>query len=329
MIRSLPRSLTAVVAITASVAFLAAAADSAIAKSTVFAFSSTPSTTRAGAHPTVVTTVEPGNRFSQSPMPACECDDPKDIVIHTPAGVIANPHVISECSLAELSVFACPPESQVGLIVLHLGADWIAQPLYRTVPRAEEAALFVFLAPVGFPIPQYIAVNARTGGDYGLDFDTTGIEHALPPSYIGNIFWGVPGDASHDLLRFGRGEQIIACSSNPTAAVSEDRIPGDCGSKPPHSSSLPLAPFTQNPTTCVGPLSSSIETIAYDVEADHAEAPWPATTGCDKLSFNPSLAAPSRPPPRPTLPRAWRSTSRCLSSRPRHALALGDPRDYR
>jgi hypothetical protein len=34
-----------------------------------------------------------------------------------------------------------------------------------------------------------------------------------------------------------------------------------------------------------------METLAYDRERDFAERPWPATTGCDQLSFNPSLSA--------------------------------------
>ena len=42
---------------------------------------------------------------------------------------------------------------------------------------------------------------------------------------------------------------------------------------------------------CEGPLSTSFETIAYDHETDRKEAIYPAITGCDQLSFNPSLSA--------------------------------------
>ena len=56
-------------------------------------------------------------------------------------------------------------------------------------------------------------------------------------------------------------------------------------------SSLPIAPMNQAPTTCVGPLESTIDVFSYDLEWTHAQADWPATTGCDALSFDPSLAA--------------------------------------
>jgi hypothetical protein len=271
-------------------ALLAIVTSSAAAKSNIFFYSNGPSTTQAGAHPNIVAAVEPGNRFSQSPKPPCECDDPKDIAFHAPQGVIANPHVISECTAAELATFSCPPDSQAGLVVLHF-FGWGALPIYRTIPQAGQAGELAFLPPLGVAIPQYVAINARTGGDYGLDFTTLGINHALPPSYVANIFWGVPAAHSHDVLRFGQGERGIECSVNPLAAIAEDVIPGDCSKKPPHVSSLPSAPLTQNPTTCVGPLTSSVDLTSYDGETDHAEATWPATTGCDKLSFNPSLAA--------------------------------------
>ena len=47
----------------------------------------------------------------------------------------------------------------------------------------------------------------------------------------------------------------------------------------------------QNPTTCVGPLESTIRVLSYDLGRTQAADPWPATTGCDALSFDPSLAA--------------------------------------
>ncbi len=148
-------------------------AERAEAKSTVFTFTNTPSGTQAGSHPNVLTSTELGNRFNQGPMPACECNDPKDVTIHAPAGLVANPHVVSECTTAELSTFSCPPDAQAGFVVLRF-FSWGVIPLYRTVPQEGQAALFVFLPPIGIAIPQYIAINARTGGDYGIDFTVTG-----------------------------------------------------------------------------------------------------------------------------------------------------------
>jgi hypothetical protein len=66
---------------------------------------------------------------------------------------------------------------------------------------------------------------------------------------------------------------------------------GSEGPKAPIETSIPIKPMLQAPTTCIGPLESTLETIAYDNEHDAASAPWPETTGCDLLGFNPSLSA--------------------------------------
>jgi hypothetical protein len=217
-------SVSLLAAIVATLAF----AGSAAAKSEVFSFSNSPTGTQAGSHPNIVTAIEPGTRFNQSPLPACECDDPKDITTHAPAGLIANPHVVSECSAAELATFSCSPDAQLGVVVLRL-LGYATMPLYRTTPQAGQAGLFAFLAPVGaVPIPQYIVASARTGGDFGLDLKVVGIEHVLPPSFIGILTWGVPGLSAHDPLRFGPGEKSIGCSSNPKTccrATARKRTP--------------------------------------------------------------------------------------------------------
>src|SRR5262245_24645693 len=73
---------------TALVLLLGAHTDSASAKSEIFRFESNPSTTQAGGHPDVFTTFELGGRDNQEKVP-CECNDPKDVIQHIPAGVSA------------------------------------------------------------------------------------------------------------------------------------------------------------------------------------------------------------------------------------------------
>jgi hypothetical protein len=288
----------------AALATLAAAiplgSGSAAAKSTIFEFSITPSETQAGGHPDIVTHLALGNRVTQSSIP-CECNDPKDVTTHAPAGVIANPSVVSICTQAQLATFDCPADAQVGFVSFQLFSVGLAVPLYEATPQAGQAALLVFTVPLGNIVaPQYTAINARTGGDFGLDFKVIGISHAINfPSFNISI-WGVPGHPAHDILRMAPGETVIECSSDPTLAMTGDVLPEDCKArlssgqtvtKEPVASSLPVAPYTEAPTSCVGPLTATVDVLAYDGEETHAEAPWPATTGCDKLSFNPSLAA--------------------------------------
>src|SRR4051812_8133614 len=276
-------------------------ANEAGAKSEIFGYSSHPTTAQAGGHPDIYSEFALGTRFNQQPIPPCGCDDPKNVILHTPPGVIANPHVAAICTAAEASLFECSADSQVGLIVLRLGTAYGVIPVYRTTPQSDQAGLFVFLAPLGFPIPQYIAFNSRTDSDFGLDVETIGISHLIPFDYYAPIIWGVPGAHSHDIFRFRPDEQYLGCFSNPVHAMEEGSLTGSCllykhsesgeFEKEPVATSIPVRPLIQNPTTCVGPLQSSMETLAYDREYDHAQQPWPATTGCDQLSFNPSLSA--------------------------------------
>lgn len=272
-------------------------ANSASAKSEIFAFENFPSTTQAGAHPDVFTEFELGSRQTTNPPVPCFCNDPKEVIQHLPAGVIANPHVVSECKIAQLALFECPADSQAGVVVVKL-FGYAGFPLFRTTPSKGQAAVFAFLLPFGAAAPQFLQFSARTGSDYGLDVKSVGISHLLPLLYYAPIFWGVPGDHFYDLMRFKPGEKEgFQCEENPFNAMAEhnaDALKLQCpyglaGRNVP--SSLPIAPMNQNPTTCVGPLYSTMEVFSYDLEWTHAQSSWPATTGCDALSFDPSLAA--------------------------------------
>jgi hypothetical protein len=92
------------------------------------------------------------------------------------------------------------------------------------------------------------------------------------------------------------GEGAVVCTTTPIPALlehNETKVKEKCFglASPPIPSSLPIAPLMQNPTTCVGPLESRIKVLSYDLGRTQATDPWPATTGCDALSFDPSLAA--------------------------------------
>ena len=59
----------------------------------------------------------------------------------------------------------------------------------------------------------------------------------------------------------------------------------------PGESSSPPAPYLQNPTTCGVPLTASHSIEYYSGAVVTPRSAWPATTGCDQLTFNPSLTA--------------------------------------
>ena len=272
--------------------------------SEVFVFHSYPSNTQAGGHPDVYTEFELGSRASTVPPVECRCNDPKEVTVHSPPGLIANPHVVAECKIAELVLGTCSSDSQMGQAMIKFLGGYVLLPMYRTPPAPGQAGRFAFTLPFGSKIPQFLGVSSRTESDYGLDITAEGISHLVPLEYTAPIFWGVPGEHFYDALRItpseGGGELggQIQCSETPIPALVEKdiaKLKAACDqfgwTVRDNPSSLPIAPMMQNPTTCAGPLESRIDVLAYDLGRTSATDPWPATTGCDGLSFDPSLAA--------------------------------------
>jgi hypothetical protein len=259
------------VALFALVALGAVLTPAAQAGSPVYNFEVVPSTTQAGGHPDLQIAIEFGNRSSQHiPPPSCDCQDPRDFELHLPTGIIGDPHATPQCSQADFGSGVCPPSSQVGTAAFGLGTAAI----YNVQPSPAQAGLLAFATPaLGSPI--YLVIEPRTGGDYGLDGVARGINHFLPLSFIDLEFWGVPASPIHTPER-----------NRP--APCDPFYPPGCGGEP---SSAPLLPFLDNPTTCGETLTATIDVRSYDKEVTHGYSPYPQTTGCNQLTFNPSLYA--------------------------------------
>jgi hypothetical protein len=160
------------------------------------------------------------------------------------------------------------------------------------IPQENQAGLLQFPAPL-LNTPISVELAGRTESDYGLDGTTYGIERLVPIYKIVQILWGVPASPVHDPLRDTTGFQCEEKEILPE--LLEGRYPIPCmggGSGPePTPSNSPLLPFMSNPTVCAGPLPTSLDSLSFDRGTDHAEALFPAVTGCDQLNFNPSLSA--------------------------------------
>ena len=115
----------------------------------------------------------------------------------------------------------------------------LSDPCFNLEPRPNQAGLIGWLTPL-FNTPVYHVLSARTGTDYGLDVLTDGIEQILPIVSFEEELWGVPAEPIHNPERFGPGFQ------------------------PGFPSNSPAIPFLQNPTTCTGPLSSTLDALSYD-----------------------------------------------------------------
>jgi hypothetical protein len=274
------------------------------ANSPIVSFTALPSTTQAGGHPDLEVQFSVENRFTQNSKSACDCEDVKDAITHLPAGFVGNPAVLPHCSIADFSTDACPIDSQVGIVNITPdgGGGPFNSPVYNLTPPPNQAGLLGFKI-ILFDSPQFEVVSARTDGDYGLDVGATSIFHGgFPLRAFQQVIWGVPADPSHDYWRENEAEREIGpaygaefcdANGNPSTADPNTVVQG-CyppGQPPGNPSNSPLTPFLQNPTTCgLSSLSSSLDVLSYDGGTDHADASYPATTGCDQLSFNPSQA---------------------------------------
>ena len=158
---------------------------------------------------------------------------------------------------------------------------WQFFPLYNMVPNSDQAGLLAFRAGEGLG-PVYTELSARTGSDYGLRAVTAGLSRFVPPATVTIYLWGVPADPSHNPLRFGFGGQgglhfciLGTTTHDPRPYLARDEFPprGICETEfsIPHPSTSPLTPFLSSPTVCSGPLTSFLQTLAFDNETDWAE----------------------------------------------------------
>jgi hypothetical protein len=261
----------------------------------IYQFNAVPSTSQAGGHPDLTVNLSFGEHREVEKPHGCDCADPKNIILDMPAGFIADPHATPQCTEVEFGSGTCPSDSQIGVAATGIGLT----PVFNLEPPAEEAGLFGFLVPL-VHIPIYQIVSPRTESDYGLKISILGLplHHFFPLTEVHQRIWGVPADSSNDTMRFPRGE--LACSNNGPQATPEELVEStelgiyNCGFKN-YTGSVPstsaAVPYLDNPTSCGVPLSASVRLDSYDGGSETAEYPWPATTGCDQLTFNPSLFA--------------------------------------
>ncbi len=128
----------------------------------------------------------------------------------------------------------------------------------------------------------FINASVRTGGDYGITGTVPNIPEKI--AFLSSVvtFWGVPGAAVHDNQR-GSG-----CLANQDPAGHEPCLP---------SQQADPQPFFEAPTSCTGPLQSSIAIDSWAHPGDFVSAATgeganpavPALDGCNRLAFEPTL----------------------------------------
>ena len=215
----------------------------------------------------------------------------KDFFINTPPGFLGNPTAVPACdrtaflAFVENALDGCSPASQVGVATTKINSPPQPEtsPVYRLTAAPGHPASFGFRV-LTFGI--LVNANLRTDEDYGIVLGASDITTAAIFEATTVTLWGVPADPIHDPDRW-----------DPTEGNIFEGLPvGDWGVSP----GLSRIPFIQTPTDCSADRLITTATIASwqdpgnflpenPLDPDYA-IPAPQPTGCDGLSFKPTIA---------------------------------------
>ncbi len=220
----------------------------------------------------------------------------KDVELKLPVGFLGNPNAVPTCPLGDFArgvIFpggtaSCPPDSAIGTVVLRgnvAGQLPLPTLVYNLKPGPNEPAKFGFRAAFT-SVPIHATIAVRPGGEYGLTTTIPDVSQLAPVVGQELRLWGVPGDPSHDEAR---GCGPVACG----------------GGQEPIPFGGPVLPFLSNPTSCTGPVATTIRMNSWQEQGNYQEASFLShnaldepigADGCDKVSFDPSLSLQSDPP---------------------------------
>ena len=171
-----------------------------------------------------------------------------------------------------------------------------------SIPQANETtARFSFIVPT-LNIPINIPVAVRTGSDYGFALPSQASPNRCHLAGADLTLWGFPRAPSQTPSASPKAHLAI----RPAVPVSPMRA----ASRVPTPASIVVHPLTDNPTTCTGqPLTTTLDVQTYQDPGNlsHAEDTYPATTGCEKETFNP-FSTPARRPRDRLAPRGSTSS---------------------
>ncbi len=243
--------------------------------------------TQAGSHPYSLTVNFLLNNEGATPV-----GEARNIIVNVPPGLVGNPLAVPRCTRSELNAELCPADTQIGVDNPTLGGPEPGKlssgggtffnpgfPVYNMVPPPGEPAQFAFSLE---GIATRLDASVRTGSDYGITEHVDNITQRLV-TFNTITIWGVPGESSHDYQRCSRQHEneLTVCG----LAVNIGDVP-----------------FLTLPTSCAGPSSFSVIADSWAPQGmldsgvsevgflAHDDSGNPSgLTGCDHLSFSPSI----------------------------------------
>ncbi|HSZ68774.1 MAG TPA: hypothetical protein VK756_00270 [Solirubrobacteraceae bacterium] len=234
------------------------------------------STTQAGAHPDLTTSIA----FDTVNVRGSLAAAPKDTTDDLPPGFAGDLVDTPSCPVAEFALQDCPVDTQVGITTLTLekqgdGEFRNVQPVYNLTPNPGAVAKLGFSPADLFGVQGNVTVRP---GDYGLRTTFEDVSEAEAELIgISLTVWGVPADPIHDPLRY-----------QPARPGSSE--PGYFGV----ASNAAPAPFLTNPTACgTQPIVAAFTVDSWEDPGQNvtAQMPFGPLVGCDRLGMQPSLSA--------------------------------------
>jgi hypothetical protein len=256
---------------------------------------------QAGGHPYQASTTIEFNSFltnnhlgGESTFPN---QDAKDIQVGLPPGFTVNPAATPKCKEAELEIVGpfnvlfnptCPAATQVGVVKLTLSEAFgvVTLPVYNVVPPPGRPAQLAFNV-LGQAVV-HLFPSVRSGSDFGINADIVDTAQSVPFTSTTLTLWGVPADPRHDAQR---GQNCV----NVVGFEGESCFQGGV------SAGLAPKALLSNPTSCVGPQTTTLATDSWQspgafetatfVSHDNATPSNPiGTDGCGRLPFAPAFS---------------------------------------
>ncbi len=259
---------------------------------------------RAGSHPYQLTTTVALNQTSDPKAPPALA---RNFAFKLPPGQVGSATAVPKCSAAAFDAEPpgqnganlCPENTAIGVAIItfdepaHVQLKTIPVPLYNLETAYGEPARFGFVI-VGNPVILDTSVRSGQGEDYGVTVsvsNTTEIVNFITSTVV---FWGAPGDASHDESR-GFGCIREGKFQNPEFPTLSC-VPSTEASSPA---------FLTLPTNCEEPYATSVTGVSWPNKNSPGGAPFglfsysleDATnalvpmTDCNQVPFSPSISA--------------------------------------
>ncbi len=258
--------------------------------------------TRAAGHPNSLTVgLDFANALNYEEFGGGKADAPiedvKDVVVDLPVGFSGNPQAVPECPLSDLIKTLgipatepesnCPPASQIGTININVHGLFVQNtsdvfeeggeliPVFNMVPERGHPAEFG-TSYAGKPVMMYASV-VGSGANAHVRVTVPGIPAA-----------GVVNFEGAQLTVFGDPAAKDGGATSPAAFITN---PSSCSGEP--LTTMVAGDSYEDP----GPVPRELDGFPNIDVTNLSEPPWvsgstttPATTGCEALHFNPSIA---------------------------------------